>query len=66
MSQIFNIKAEKKGKRRGKLYDITQLVNFMQIYLGGHLCELGFSEHLKWHFGLVSGCELKLILAFSG
>lgn len=30
-----------------------------------NLFELGFSEHLKWHFGIISSCELKFILAFS-
>lgn len=26
---------------------------------------VSFSEHLKWHFGIVFGCELKFTLAFS-
>lgn len=38
---------------------------FHADFLFGNLLELGFFERLKWHFGIVSGCELKFILAFS-
>jgi hypothetical protein len=33
--------------------------------LFGSLLEVGFPGHLKWHFGIGSGCELNFILSIS-